>query len=61
MISVYESKLAEKENIDPNAINSLESKVVHLVEENMSLQVYKIFNNYFVLNFCRTKIILFFV
>lgn len=39
MISVYESKLAEKENIDPNTINNLESKVIHLVEENMSLQV----------------------
>lgn len=39
MISVYELKLAEKENIDPNTINNLESKIIHLVEENMSLQV----------------------
>lgn len=39
MLSIYESKLAEKENIDPNTINSLESKVVNLAEENMSLQV----------------------
>jgi len=60
MISIYESKLAEKENIDPNAINSLESKVVHLAEENISLQVYKILNNYFVLNFFETKCYCFF-
>lgn len=39
MQSVYESKLAEKENIDPNTINSLESKVINLAEENMNLQV----------------------
>lgn len=39
MLSVYESKLSEKENIDPNTINSLESKVINLAEENMNLQV----------------------
>lgn len=44
--SVYESKLAEKENIDPNTINSLESKVINLVEENMNLQVL-IYNYYY--------------
>ncbi|XP_050548494.1 uncharacterized protein LOC126910157, partial [Daktulosphaira vitifoliae] len=38
MLSTYESKLVEKENIDPNTIKSLESKVVKLVEENMNLQ-----------------------
>lgn len=41
MLSVYESKLTEKENVDPNAINNLESKVVRLAEENMNLQVCK--------------------
>lgn len=40
MLSVYESKLTEKENVDPNTINNLESKVVHLAEENINLQVY---------------------
>lgn len=39
MLSVYESKLSEKENINPNTINNLESKVINLAEENMSLQV----------------------
>ncbi|CAI6360394.1 unnamed protein product [Macrosiphum euphorbiae] len=39
MLSAYETKLAEKENIDPNTINNLESKVVHLAEENISLQI----------------------
>lgn len=43
MLSAHESKLSEKENIDPNVINSLESKVVHLVEENMNLQVHVFF------------------
>lgn len=42
ILSTYESKLAEKENIDPNTINNLESKVVRLAEENISLQVYTI-------------------
>lgn len=40
MLSVYELKLAEKENIDPNTISNLESKVIRLSEENLSLQVY---------------------
>lgn len=40
MLSIYETKLTEKENIDPNTINSLESKVIKLAEENMSLQVH---------------------
>lgn len=40
MLSAYETKLAEKENIDPNTIYNLESKVVHLAEENISLQVF---------------------
>ncbi|XP_015379167.1 PREDICTED: putative leucine-rich repeat-containing protein DDB_G0290503 isoform X2 [Diuraphis noxia] len=39
MLSAYETKLAEKENIDPNTFNNLESKVVHLAEENISLQI----------------------
>lgn len=39
ILSTYESKLAEKENIDPNTINNLESKVVRLAEENISLQI----------------------
>ncbi|KAL4107286.1 hypothetical protein QTP88_017654 [Uroleucon formosanum] len=39
MLSAYETKLAEKENIDPNTIYNLESKVVHLAEENISLQI----------------------
>ncbi|XP_022168561.1 golgin subfamily A member 4-like [Myzus persicae] len=39
MLSAYETKLAEKANIDPNTINNLESKVVHLAEENISLQI----------------------
>lgn len=39
MLSVYESKLAEKENIDPNTISDLESRVICLSEENLSLQV----------------------
>lgn len=43
MLHVYESKLAEKENIDPNAVNNLESKVVQIAEENIHLQVYIIF------------------
>lgn len=40
MLSAYETKLSEKENIDPNTINNLESKVVHLAEENINLQVF---------------------
>jgi hypothetical protein len=36
---LYESKLAEKENIDPNKVNNLESKVVQIAEENINLQV----------------------
>lgn len=52
LLSVYEIKLNEKENIDPNIINNLESKVVNLAEENISLQVciYNILytNNFFV-------------
>jgi len=43
MLSTYETKLMEKENIDPNAINNLESKIINLVEENMNLQVYIIY------------------
>lgn len=39
MLSAFELKLAEKDNIDLNSINNLESKVIHLAEENMSLQV----------------------
>lgn len=39
MIYIYESKLAEKENIDLNT-NNLESKVKQLVEKNTNLQVY---------------------
>jgi len=45
MLSAYETKLAEKENIDPNTINNLESKVVHLAEENISLQVFIIIDS----------------
>lgn len=40
LLHVYESKLAEKENIDPNKVNNLESKVVQIAEENINLQVY---------------------
>lgn len=43
MLFDFESKLAQKESIDPNTINNLESKVIHLAEENMSLQVYIIY------------------
>lgn len=40
MLSTYETKLAEKENVDPNAVNNLESKIINLAEENINLQVY---------------------
>ncbi|XP_025420467.1 COP1-interactive protein 1-like [Sipha flava] len=39
LLNLYESKLAEKENIDPNKVNNLESKVVQIAEENINLQV----------------------
>jgi hypothetical protein len=38
--------LKKKIFIDPNTINNLESKVVHLAEENISLQV-------FIITFCQ--------
>jgi len=43
MLSIYETKLAEKENIDLNAINNLESKIINLSEENIHLQVHIIY------------------
>lgn len=54
MLSSYESKLAEKENIDQSTINNLESKVVHLAEENMSLQVNIYFTNIYFLKLILT-------
>ncbi|XP_050438776.1 putative leucine-rich repeat-containing protein DDB_G0290503 isoform X2 [Adelges cooleyi] len=38
MLSSYEFKLIEKQDIDPKAISDLELKVVKLAEENMTLQ-----------------------